>query len=139
VLSDGLGDEPPIEVLRTALLLATWSRGRSDRGSARSRSSEAIRVADVIPESVDSSQTFYLLGTIVLIIGVVAGLTSLLIRRRLEEAHRDERYVRERRGEKVGPVEYPRVVGALQSAGVSIAAVGILLLVAGWTLAPGPS
>jgi hypothetical protein len=91
----------------------------------------------VIPESVNSHQTFYLLGTIVLIIGVVAGLASLAIRRRLEEEHRDERYVRERRGEEVGPVDNPRIVGILQYAGVSISAIGILLLVAGWTLAPG--
>ena len=93
----------------------------------------------MIPESVDSSQTFYLLGTIVLIVGVVAGLASLAIRRRLEEEHRDERYVRERRGEDIAPVEHPRIVGVLQYAGVSIAMVGILLLVAGWTLAPGQS
>jgi hypothetical protein len=93
----------------------------------------------VIPESVDSSQTFYLLGTIVLIIGVVAALASLAIRRRLEEEHRDERYVRERRGEEVAPVEPPRLVGVLQYVGMSIAALGILLLVAGWTLAPGQS
>jgi protein-S-isoprenylcysteine O-methyltransferase Ste14 len=93
----------------------------------------------VIPESVNSHQTFYLLGTIVLIIGVVAALASLAIRRRLEEEHRDERYVRERRGESVTPVEHPRIVGVLQYAGVSVAAVGILLLVAGWTLAPGSS
>ena len=39
----------------------------------------------MIPESVDSSQTFYLLGTIVLIIGALAGFASLAIRRRLEE------------------------------------------------------
>lgn len=93
----------------------------------------------MIPESVNSHETFYLLGTIVLIIGVVAALTSLAIRRRLEEEHRDERYVRERRGEEVRPVVNPRIVGILQYAGVSIAAIGILLLVAGWTLAPGPS
>jgi hypothetical protein len=93
----------------------------------------------VIPETVNAHQTLYLLGTIVLIIGVVAALTSLAIRRRLEEEHRDERYVRERRGEDVGPVDNPRIVGILQYAGVSIAGVGILLLVAGWTLAPGPS
>jgi hypothetical protein len=93
----------------------------------------------VIPESVNSHQTFYLLGTVVLIIGVVAALASLAIRRRLEEEHRDERYVRERRGESVTPIEHPRIVGVLQYAGVSVAAVGILLLVAGWTLAPGSS
>ncbi|HKZ13240.1 MAG TPA: hypothetical protein VJL81_05280 [Solirubrobacterales bacterium] len=91
----------------------------------------------MIPESVDSSQTFYLLGTIVLIIGALAALASLAIRRRLEEEHRDERYVRERRGEDVAPVEHPRIVGFLQYTGLSIAALGILLLVAGWTLAPG--
>ncbi len=93
----------------------------------------------MIPESVNSHQTFYLLGTIVLIIGVVAALASLAIRRRLEEEHRDERYVRERRGEAVAPVEHPRIVGVLQYAGMSVAAIGILLLVAGWTLAPGSS
>lgn len=93
----------------------------------------------MIPESVDSSQTFYLVGTIVLIIGALAALASLAIRRRLEEEHRDERYVRERRGEHVTPVEHPRMVAVLQYAGLSIAALGILLLVAGWTLAPGSS
>jgi heme/copper-type cytochrome/quinol oxidase subunit 2 len=93
----------------------------------------------VIPESVNSHETFYLLGTIVLIIGAVSWLTSLAMRRRREEEHRDERYVRERRGESVAPVELPRIVGVLQYAGVSIAALGILLLVAGWTLAPGSS
>ena len=93
----------------------------------------------MIPQSVDSSQTFYLVGTIVLIIGAIAGFASLAIRRRLEEGHRDERYVRERRGEDVAPVEHPRIVEVLQYVGLSIAAVGILLLVAGWTLAPGSS
>lgn len=93
----------------------------------------------MIPESVNSHQTFYLVGTIVLIIGAVAALASLAIRRRLEEEHRDERYVRERRGEQVAPVEQPRIVGVLQYAGLSVAALGILLLVAGWTLAPGSS
>jgi hypothetical protein len=93
----------------------------------------------VIPKSVNSHQTFYLLGTIVLIIGVAAALASLAIRRRLEEEHRDERYVRERRGEKVAPVDQPRIVRVLQYAGVSIATLGNLLLMAGWTLTPGQS
>jgi hypothetical protein len=91
----------------------------------------------MIPETVDSSQGFYALGTIILIIGIVVAAAGTLIKRRLDEAHRDERYVRERRGEEIEPVEAPRIAGILQYAGVSIAAVGILLLVAGWTLAPG--
>jgi Ca2+/Na+ antiporter len=93
----------------------------------------------MIPENVDSSQGLYVIGAIILVIGIVAGVAGLLIKRRLEEEHRDERYVRERRGESVAPVELPRIVGVLQYAGVSIAALGILLLVAGWTLAPGSS
>jgi hypothetical protein len=93
----------------------------------------------MIPETVDSSQGFYALGTVILIIGIVAAAAGTLIKRRLDEAHRDERYVRERRGEEVAGVDHPRIVGVLQYAGVSIAAVGIILLVTGWTLAPGPS
>jgi hypothetical protein len=91
----------------------------------------------VIPEKVDSSQGLYVIGTIVLLIGIAALGASVLIRRRLEEAHRDERYVRERRGEEITPVETPRSIGLLQYAGLSIVGVGILVLVAGWTLAPG--
>jgi hypothetical protein len=91
----------------------------------------------VIPESVDSSQAFYIAGTVILVIGVFAGLAGLLIKRRLEEEHRDERYVRERRGEQVAEAEPPRLVGLLQYAGVGLTALGIVVLVAGWTLAPG--
>ncbi len=91
----------------------------------------------MIPETVDSSQGFYALGTVILIIGIVAAAVGTLIKRRLDEAQRDERYVRERRGEEIEPVEPPRIAGLLQYAGVSIAAIGIVFLVAGWTLAPG--
>jgi hypothetical protein len=91
----------------------------------------------VIPETLDSSQGFYVLGTIILVVGIVAAAAGLLIKRQLEEAQRDERYVRERRGEKVEPVEPPRIAELLRYAGVGIALIGILLLVAGWTLAPG--
>jgi hypothetical protein len=91
----------------------------------------------VIPESVDSSQAFYIAGAVILILGVLAGLAGVLIKRRLEEEHRDERYVRERRGEDVVQAAPPRFVGLLQYAGVGLTAVGIIVIVAGWTLAPG--
>ncbi|HEY2054695.1 MAG TPA: hypothetical protein VGH14_12245 [Solirubrobacterales bacterium] len=91
----------------------------------------------MIPDNVDSSQGLYVIGTIILAIGIVAAVAGLLIKRRLEEEHRDERYVRERRGEEVAQVETPRIAGVLQYAGVTIIAVGILVLVAGWTVAPG--
>jgi hypothetical protein len=91
----------------------------------------------VIPESVDSSQAFYIAGTVILVLGALAGLAGVLIKRRLEEEHRDERYVRERRGEQVAEAEPPRFVGLLQYAGVALAALGIIVIIAGWTLAPG--
>jgi hypothetical protein len=91
----------------------------------------------MIPETVDSSQGFYFLGTVILVIGILAGLAGTLIKRRLEEAHRDERYVRERRGEDIAQAEPPRIASLLQYAGVAIGAIGIVLLLAGWTLAPG--
>ena len=91
----------------------------------------------MIPETVDSSRGFYLIGAVILAIGILAGLAGTLIKRRLEEAHRDERYVRERRGESVEPIEAPRIAGLLQYAGVAISAVGIVIILAGWTLAPG--
>lgn len=93
----------------------------------------------MIPEHVDSSQGFYVIGTIVLVVGILAGLVGTLIKRRLEEEHRDERYVRERRGEEVAPAEPPRIAGLLQYAGVAIVGIAILILVAGWTVAPGQS
>jgi len=91
----------------------------------------------MIPENVDASQVLYAVGAVVLAIGVIAGVAGLLIKRRVEEEHRDERYVRERRGEEVAQAEVPRVAWALQYAGVAIVAIGIVVLVAGWTVAPG--
>ncbi len=91
----------------------------------------------MIPENVDSSQGFYVLGTVILLIGIIAAAAGTLIKRRLDEDHRDERYVRERRGEEVAQVEPPRIAGLLQYAGAVIVGVGILVLVAGWTVAPG--
>jgi hypothetical protein len=91
----------------------------------------------MIPENIDSSQGFYVLGTIVLVIGILAAAAGTLIKRRLEEEHRDERYVRERRGEEVVQADPPRIAAILHYAGIAIVGVGILLLVAGWTVAPG--
>jgi hypothetical protein len=92
----------------------------------------------VIPEHVDS-QVLYVIGAVVLAIGALVALVGTLIKRRLEEDHRDERYVRERRGEEVAPAEPPRIAGLLQYVGVAIVGVAILILVAGWTVAPGQS
>lgn len=93
----------------------------------------------MVPESLDSAQGLYVLGTIILVIGIVAGAAGLVISRRLEESSRDERYVREKRGEEVAPVEPPRIAGLLQYAGLAIVGIGIVVLLVGWTVAPGPA
>jgi hypothetical protein len=91
----------------------------------------------MIPESIDSAKSLYVLGSIILVIGLIAAVAGTLIKRRLEEDHRDERYVRERRGEAVADAETPRIANLLRYAGVTIVGIGILVLVAGWTVAPG--
>ena len=91
----------------------------------------------MVPESLDSAHGFYFVGTIVLVIGILAGGAAIWIKRRLEEDARDERYARERRGEEVAEPEPGRIVNFLQYAGVSAIGLGIVLLVAGWTVAPG--
>ncbi len=91
----------------------------------------------MIPENIDSSQGFYLIGAIILVIGIAAAVAGTLINRRLEEDHRDERYVRERRGEEVAQVEPPRIAKLLRFSGAVVIALGIVVLVAGWTVAPG--
>jgi hypothetical protein len=91
----------------------------------------------MIPESVDSAHSLYIIGSIILAIGLIAAVAGTLIKRRLEEEHRDERYVRERRGERIAEAETPRIANLLRYAGVTIVGIGILILVAGWTVAPG--
>jgi hypothetical protein len=90
----------------------------------------------MIPESVDSAKGLYAIGSVVLVIGLIAGVVGTLIKRRAEEERRDERYVRQRRGEDVVEAEPPRIASLLQYAGVAIVGLGIVILVAGWTVDP---
>jgi hypothetical protein len=91
----------------------------------------------MVHESLDSAHSFYVLGAILLVIGIVAAAAGTLIKRRLEEAHRDERYARERRGEELATTEPPRIASVLQYAGFVVGALAIIVLVMGWTVAPG--
>jgi hypothetical protein len=93
----------------------------------------------MVPESVESPVSLYVIAAVLLIGGVIAAAVGTQIKRRLEEEHRDERYVREKRGEVVADAEPPRIAGLLQRAGGIAVAVGIVVLVLGWTLTPGPS
>jgi hypothetical protein len=90
----------------------------------------------MIPESIDSAKGLYAIGSVILVIGLIAGVVGTLVKRRAEEGHRDERYVRERRGEELVEGEPPRIAVLLQYAGVAIVGLGIVVLVAGWTVDP---
>jgi hypothetical protein len=91
----------------------------------------------MVHESLNSAHGLYAIGAVLLIIGIVGAVAGLLIKRRLEEESRDERYVRERRGEEVAAVEAPRFANLLQYSGVAIGALGLVVLIIGWTVAPG--
>jgi hypothetical protein len=91
----------------------------------------------MVHESLDSATHFYVFGAVLLVLAFIAGAVGTVVKRRLEEANRDERYVRERRGETVETVELPRYATLLQYVGVVIGGFGIIVLIIGWTVAPG--
>lgn len=91
----------------------------------------------MVHESLDSAKHFYVLGAVLLVIAIALATIGTLVKRRLEEAQQDERYVRERRGEKVVTVETPRYATLFQYAAVGIGGFAIIVLIIGWTVAPG--
>lgn len=91
----------------------------------------------MVHESLDSAHGLYAIGALILILGIVAAGAGLLIKRRLEEEHRDERYVRQRRGEEITVAEPPRIAGLLQYSGFALGAIGVVVLIIGWTVMPG--
>jgi hypothetical protein len=93
----------------------------------------------MVPESVESPVSLYVIAAVLLIGGVIAAAVGTQIKRRIGEEHQDERYVREKRGEVVGEAQTPRSAELLVRAGGIAVAVGIVVLVLGWTLTPGPN
>ncbi len=91
----------------------------------------------MVHESLDSATHFYVFGAVLLVIACALATVGTLVKRRLDEAQRDERYVRERRGEKIETVEPPRYATPLQYAGVVLGGLAIIVLIIGWTVAPG--
>lgn len=93
----------------------------------------------MVPESLNWPFNPYLAGAIVLCLGLLAAAIGAQIKRRTLERHRNEVYVRRRRGEEVLPDEPPRLAGVLLYAGGAVGALGIVILVLAWTLTPGQS
>ena len=91
----------------------------------------------MVHESLDSAHGLYAIGAVFLILGIIGTVAGTLMKRRREEEHQDERYVRERRGEDVVSVEPPRIANLLQYSGFVLGAIGIVVLIIGWTVAPG--
>jgi hypothetical protein len=91
----------------------------------------------MVHESLDSAHGLYAIGALVLILGIIGAVAGSLIKRRLDEEHRDERYVRERRGEEFAAAEPPRIAYLLQYSGYALGAIGIIVLIIGWTVTPG--
>ena len=91
----------------------------------------------MVHESLDSAHGLYAIGAVFLILGIIGTVAGTLMKRRREEDHQDERYVRERRGEEVVATEPPRYVGLLQYTGYALGAIGVIVLIIAWTVTPG--
>jgi hypothetical protein len=91
----------------------------------------------MIPESLNWPVNAYLMGGAVLAAGCLAALAGLLVRSRNSERHRDQLYVRRKRGEEPPPEEPPRIAAILQYVGGGIVFVGMVILVAAWSSAAG--
>jgi hypothetical protein len=93
----------------------------------------------MIPESLNSSTGLFVVGGVVLAIGCLIAAVGAVIGSRHAERDRDQRYVRRKRGEDLPAVEPPQAVRALEYLGGAVALIGIVVLVAAWTLTPGQS
>src|ERR1700753_2770862 len=62
----------------------------------------------MVHESLDSAHGLYAIGAVFLILGIIGTVAGTLMKRRREEDHQDERYVRARRGGEVVATAPPR-------------------------------
>ncbi len=91
----------------------------------------------MIPESLNWPINAFLMGGAVLAVGCLAALAGLLIKSRNSERHRDQLYVRRKRGEELPPEDPPRIATTLQYVGGAISFIGVVILVAAWSSAAG--
>jgi hypothetical protein len=93
----------------------------------------------MISESQSRSTILFVAGGIVLVVGCAIAAIGLVIQSRNAERRLDQQYVRRKRGEELPPVDTPKIVRVLEYLGGAVAFVGIVILVAAWTLTPGQS
>jgi hypothetical protein len=93
----------------------------------------------MLPDSANWPINPFLVGGILLAVGCLLLVFGAQINHRREESSRDELYVRRKRGEELPPEEPPRIAILLGCLGGAAVAIGLVLLVAAWTLLPGQS
>jgi protein-S-isoprenylcysteine O-methyltransferase Ste14 len=91
----------------------------------------------MISESQSRSTILFVAGGIVLVAGCAIAAIGLVIQSRNAERYLDQQYVRRKRGEELPPTDPPGMVRVLEYLGGAVAFVGIVILVAAWTLTPG--
>jgi len=93
----------------------------------------------MIPESLNWPVNPYLLGGIAVLVGCLIGIAGARIKSKNVERHRNQLYVKRKRGEDLPLEDPPKIATALEYLGGAVIVVGIAVLVAAWSSTPGQS
>jgi hypothetical protein len=93
----------------------------------------------MIPESLHWPVNPYLLGGVAVVVGCVVGLVGAQIKSRNNERHKNQLYVRRKRGEDLALEDPPKIATVMEYLGGAVIVIGIMVLLAAWSLTPGQS
>jgi hypothetical protein len=93
----------------------------------------------MIPQSLKSSVSLFLVGGFIVALGVLVAGVGFQIKSRAAERRRDRLYVLQRRGEDLPAEEPSKLATYLEYVGGAVAFIGVVLLVAAWTSSAGQS
>jgi len=93
----------------------------------------------VIPETLHWPIDPYLLGALVLALGLAIGITGLQIKRGSAERRRDRLYAERRRGEEPPPAAPQQAATVLEYLGAAVAFLGVVVLMLAWSSSAGQS
>ncbi len=99
----------------------------------------AYSLTRMIPESLNWPVNPFLLGGIVLFVGCVIGVIGAQIKSRSVERHKNQLYVKRKRGEDLPLDDPPKIAAVLEYLGGAVAIIGIVILLAAWSSTPGQS